>query len=155
MKILSVRANNRKRAFEAATESGDYSLPYAKVDPRPSSSDPLTDVYVDDELAREGFTYILRSGVEGSVPLDALLEYNEDPAYMRDLLVYRLTVEAQKCLEASPLSKREVIRRARTSPAQLYRLLDLSNTNKSIDKLLVLLRALDCQIDITVRPISH
>jgi predicted XRE-type DNA-binding protein len=154
MKIRSVKANNRKRVFEVTISRGVYPLPYSKVDPIPDRADPLAGVYVDDELGREGFTYVLKSGAEGSVHVDSVLEYNEDPSYMRDLLVYKLTVEAQKCLKASPLSKREVIRRAGTSPAQFYRLLDVSNSRKSVDKLLVLLTALDCEVDFRVRP-SH
>ena len=96
---------------------------------------------------------MLKSGAEDSVHIDAVLEYNEDPTYMRELLVYRLTVEAQKRLEASDLSKREVIRRLGTSASQFYRLLDQSNHRKSIDRLVVLLRVLNCEVDFTVRPI--
>ena len=151
MRIRSVKANNRKRVFEVAICRGVYPLPYSKVDPVPDRSDPLASVYVDEELGREGFTYVLKSGAEGTVHVDSVLEYNEDPAYMRDLLVYKLTVEAQKCLKASALSQNEVIRRAKTSPAQFYRLLDVSNTRKSIDKLLVLLAALDCEVEVSVR----
>jgi predicted XRE-type DNA-binding protein len=153
MKIQSVTANNHKHAFEIATKDGTFTFPYSKVDPSPSPSDPLIEAYVDDELGREGFTYVLKSGAEDSVHIDAVLEYNEDPTYMRDLLVYRLTVEAQKCLEASGLSKREVIRRLGTSASQFYRLLDQSNHRKSIDRLVVLLRVLNCEVDFTVRPI--
>lgn len=150
MKIRSVEANNRKHAFEVRTNNGVYSLPYSRVDPAPSKMDPLAEVYVDQELGREGFTYVLKSGSEGSVHVDAVLEYNEDPTYMRDLLLYRLTVEAQNCVKASRLSIREIIRRTGTSPAQFYRLLDASNYSKSVDKLLVLFAALDCEVDFTV-----
>ena len=77
MKILGVTANNRKRAFEVRLRSRTLVLPYAKVDPRPSADDRITKVFVDPELGREGFTYRLASGVEGSVHVDAVLEYNE------------------------------------------------------------------------------
>jgi hypothetical protein len=53
-----------------------------------------------------------------------VLEYNQDPTYLRDLLLYRLTLEAQKRVAESPLSKREIVRSLGTSAAQLYRLLD-------------------------------
>lgn len=152
MKIDSVRANNRRHAFEVTTAGGVYAIPYSRVEPAPSREDPPTDVFVDAELGREGFTYFLRSGREGSVHIDAVLEYNRDPAYMRDLLLYKLTVEAQKRIQASPLSVREIIRRARTSPAQFYRLLDPTNRGKSIDKLLALLSALDCEVEFRVLP---
>lgn len=152
MKIHSAQANNHRKAFEVVTARGTYPMPYAKVDPMPGPADPIVRVYVDDELGREGFTYVLRSGAEGSVHVDSVLEHNEDPAFMRDLLLYKLTLEAEKCMKASPLSKREITRRAGTSASQISRLLDVTNTSKSVDKLLVLLSAMDCEVEITVRP---
>ncbi len=126
-------------------------FPYAKSDPRPTPSDRVRVVEVDPELGREGFTYRLESGAEGTVHIEQVLEYNRDPTYIRELLLYRLTLEAQRRLEVSPLSKREVIRRLGTSATQLYRLLDQTNTRKSIDKLLSLLEVLDCEVDLVVR----
>jgi hypothetical protein len=43
------------------------------------------------------------------------------------------------------------IRRVGTSPAQLYRLLDTTNQRKSVDQMLRLLQALDCEVDLVVR----
>jgi hypothetical protein len=77
-----------------------------------------------------------------------VLEYNQDPSYMRDLLLYQLTVEAEKRVEESRLSKREMIRRLGTSPAQFYRLLDPTNYRKSVDQLLELLHVLDCRVEL-------
>ncbi len=79
-----------------------------------------------------------------------MLEYNRDPGLLRDRLLYALTLEAQKRLARSPLSRRELIRRLRTSPAQFYRLLDQTNYRKSIDQMLALLQALDCDVRLTV-----
>ena len=151
MKLARVRLNNRKKSFEATTRSGrTLSFPYVKADPSPTRDDPVVTAYVDPEVGREGFTYSLASGAEGTVLTDHLLEYNEDPRYLRDLLVYRLTVEALDELERSPLSRREICRRLRTSPAQLYRLLDPTNSGKSLDKMVELLQALDCEVSLTV-----
>lgn len=151
MKITSVTANNRKRAFEVKTRRGQWPFPYSKAEPAPTPSDPLVELYIDPELGREGFTYLLASGAEGSVHIDHVLDYNEEPGYMRDLLLYSLTVEALERIEASPLSKREIIRRLGTSPAQFYRLLDTTNYRKSIDKMLALLQVLDCEVEVIVR----
>lgn len=151
MKIRSATANNRTKAFVVRTSSNSYQLPYVKVAPRPTADDPIVTVLVDQELGREGFTYVLRSGQEGTVHVDQVLEYNQDPHYLRDLLLYKLTLEAQKRVDASPLSKREVIRRLGTSATQFYRLLDQTNYRKSIDQLLTLLHVLDCEVDLTVR----
>lgn len=151
MKIRSARVDNRKRAFEIVTWRETYLFPYGKADPAPSGADPVVSVIVDQELGREAITYKLASGAEGVVHIDQALDYNQDPRYMRDLLLHKLTVEALRCLEASPLSKREIIRRLRTSPAQFYRLIDPTNYGKSLDQMLRLLQALDCEVDLIVR----
>ena len=151
MKIASVRGNNRKHAFEVATSRGILPFAYSKADPRPTKDDPVADVYVDAELGGEGFTFVLKSGAEGSVHVDSVLEYNEDPEYVRKLLLHKLTVQARELVRSSHLSKREIIRKAGTSPAQFYRLLDPTNTTKSIDKMVVLLSALGCEVDFAVR----
>ncbi len=84
-----------------------------------------------------------------------MLDYNRDPAYLRDVILYKLTLEARKRVEASPLSKREIIRRLGTSATQFYRLLDQANYKKSIDQLLSLLHILDCNVHLTVRTKRH
>jgi Helix-turn-helix domain len=80
-----------------------------------------------------------------------VLEYNQDPSYRRNLLLYRLTLEAQKRVVTSPLSKRELMRRLGTSAAQLYRLLDQKNYRKSVDQVLALLQVLGLEVDLVVR----
>jgi len=151
MKIRSVAANNRKRAFEIHVSGKHYSFPYAKADPAPGAADPIRRVYVDVELDREAFTFNLESGREGTVHIDQVLEYHQDPTFLRDTLLYKLTVEAQQRVEASPLSKREIIRRLSTSATQFYRLLDQKNYRKSVDQMLSLLQVLDCDVDLVVR----
>jgi hypothetical protein len=151
VKVRKVSGNNRKKAFEVRTSSQLLFFPYAKADPRPTPEDGVARVYVDPEIGREGFTYVLNSGREGTVHIEQVLEYNQDPQYLRDLLLYKLTLEAQKRIDASPLSKREIIRRLGTSPAQLYRILDPTNYRKSVDQVLSLLHVLDCDVDVVVR----
>ena len=151
MKIRKVEANNRKGEFRVVTYSGDsYVYPYVKAEPRPDSADNVADACVDRELANEAFSYVLASGDEGSVHLDQVLEYNEDPTYLRDLLLYKLTVEARQRVEESGLSRRELARRLKTSLPQLYRLLDTTNTRKSMNQLVSLLQILDCSVDVVV-----
>ena len=151
MKIRSVVLNNRRRAFEVRTWRQTLLFPYSKADPHPTAHDRVAEVLIDDELGREAFTYWLASGPEGTVHVEQVLEYNQDPGYMRDLLLYKLTIEAQSRLDTSDLSKREIIRRLGTSPAQFYRLLDPTNYRKSVDKMLFLLHVLDCEVDLVVR----
>ena len=151
MKIKKVLPNNRKKAFEIATYSKSYLFPYAKLDVPPSRENPIARIYVDKELNNEAFTYELESGDEGTVHIDDVLQYNRDPRHMRDLLLYKLTLAAQKRVKSSPLSKREIIRRLGTSPAQFYRLLDQTNYKKSMDQLMALLHILDCEVDLVVK----
>ena len=151
MKIRSVTHNNRKKSFAVNTSSKSLPFPYVKADPQPGVNDPIVEVFVDKELGREGFTYVLKSGLEGSVHIDQVLEYNQDPNYLKNALLYQLTIEAQKRAEASPLSKREIIRRLGTSATQYYRLMDQTNYRKSVGQLLSLLQVLDCDVDLVVR----
>lgn len=151
MKIQSVTHNNRKRSFLVKASKKLFQLPYSKVEPQPSAADPIARVFVDKELGSEGFTYVLESGKEGTVHGEQVLEYNQDPHYLRDTLLYKLTIEAQRRVEAIPLSKREMIRRLGTSATQFYRLLDQTNYRKSVDQLLSLLHVLDCEVDLLVR----
>jgi hypothetical protein len=151
MKTRSVRFNNKTNGFEARVAGKTYVFPYVKGKPSPTSDDPVTRVYVDKELGGEGFTYELQSGKTGTVHLEQVLEYNRDPNYLRDLMLYKLTVEAQRRIARSPLSKREIIRRLGTSATQLYRLLDQTNYKKSLDQLVSLLQLLECDVDLVVR----
>src|SRR5262245_20016943 len=151
MKIRSVKANNRRKAFEVTAGKKRLSLPFARLELQPTPDDPIERVFVDKELGAEGFTYVLRSGREGTVHIEDVLEDNRDPDHLRDLLLYNLTLEAQKAIAATPLSRREIIRRLGTSPPQLYRLLDQTNYRKSVDQLLRLLRVLDRDVELVVR----
>lgn len=151
MKIRSVTHNNRKKTFEVKTSAKTFVFPFAKVSPTPTVQDPITRLFVDPEAGHEAFGYVLHSGRQGAVHIEQVLEYNQDPSYLRDQLLYRLTLEAQKRLEQSRLSKREIIRRLGTSAAQLYRLLDQTNYRKSVDQVLALLQVLNCDVDLVVR----
>jgi len=151
MRIRSVSFNNRRKGFRVRTAKSELWYPYAKLHGTPRGAPTVVSVSADTELAREGFTYRLDSGQEGSVHVEQVLEYNQDPAYLRDLLLYKLTLEAQKRIASSRLSRREIIRRLGTSASQLYRLLDQTNSRKSVDQMLALLHVLDCDVDLVVR----
>lgn len=151
MKIRNVTANNRRKAFEVQTRKDVFLFPYARLRIKPTPVNRIREVYPDPELGHEAFTYALQNGLEDTVHLDEVLEYNEDPDYLRNLLLYKLTLEAQDRVTASALSKREIIRRLGTSASQFYRLLDTANSTKSVGQLLALLHVLDCEVDLVVR----
>jgi len=129
-----------------------YPMPYAKLNPRPSAKNRICDVCVDKELGNEAVTYVLKSGTEGSIHIDHVLEYNQDPDHLAELLSHKLTVEALKRIGKSGLSRRELARRLRTSLPQLYRLLDPTNTRKSLTQQIALLHVLDCEVNLVVTP---
>jgi hypothetical protein len=91
MKIRSVSFNNRRKMFGVNTASKKYAFPYSKSDPAPSPDHPVTRVFVDKEIGAEGFSYELASGKTGTVHIEQVLEYNSDPNYLRDQLLYKLT----------------------------------------------------------------
>ncbi len=151
MRISSVSANNHRKAFRVVTEDDRVLFfPYSRTGFQPDIENPIDVVYVDPELACEAFTFRLTCGSEESVHIDRVLEYNRDPGYLNELLLYRLTLEAQRQVECSDLSKRELIRRLDTSPSQFYRILDQTNYTKSMGQLVELLHILGCEVDFVV-----
>src|SRR5258708_37960603 len=146
MKIRSASANNHRKVFEVRLGSRVLAYPYSRTDPQPSPTDTVQEIIIDPEVGREAFWYVLRSGARGYVHAEQVLDYNQDPSYMRDQRLYRLTVETQHRVKASPLSTREIIRRLGTSATQFYRLIDQTNYRKSLDQLLSFLQVLDCHV---------
>ena len=152
MKIRSVIVNQRKAQLEVVVANGTvFPLPFSQLSPRPTSANRVRDAYPDKELAKEALTYVLESGAEGSVHIDAVLEYNQDPHTMSELLLHQLTVQARNRIEQSGLSRREIARRLRTSLPQLYRLLDSTNTTKSLNQMISLLHVLGCEVSVVVK----
>jgi hypothetical protein len=152
VKIRSVAINNRKARLELTVHSGKmYPMPYSRLDPSPTTMNRMRRANVDRELGGEAVTYVLESGDEGTVHIEQALDYNQDPGYLGEVLIHKLTVEARKRIEDAGLSRREIARRLHTSVPQLYRLLDPANTHKSISQMVSLLHVLDCDVDLVVR----
>jgi hypothetical protein len=80
--------------------------PYVRLDNQPDNSNRISRVFVDQELAREAFTFTLESGIEETVHIDQVLDYNRDPGYLNDMVIYKLTIEVKRRVAVSPLSKR-------------------------------------------------
>lgn len=155
MKIKSVEFNNRRKVFTVKTARGEFEFPYSKSDPPPVRGNYVREAFVDPELGNEAFTYVLDSGKEGSIPLDAILEYNEDPDLMNELLMYNLTLALKKAMENRSMSKREIIKRLGTSPAQFYRILESNSSGKSLGQISRLLYLLDYDLELIIRDKRH
>ena len=151
MKVRSVVFNNRRRDFTIRLGASSYRYPYVRLETPPASGDHVVSACVDPEIGREGFSYVLASGAEGTVHGEQVLDYNKDPRYLRDILLYELTLAARQRLSTSPLSRREIARRMGTCAAQVCRLLDPTNTRKSVDEVLRLLGVLACEVQVSVR----
>jgi hypothetical protein len=152
MRIDRVDVNNRTKAFEVVIDGERFDFPFVACDMVPSAEDPVARVFVDPELGSQGFTFFLRSGAEDSVMADHVFSYNREPHYMRNLLLFDLSMEAQRQMKASTVSKNEIARRLRTSASQLARLLDQTNYSKSIDSMVMLLVALGSEVQFTASP---
>ena len=131
------------------TTKSEFDFPFSRLRLKPTDTYPINDAFVDKELGSQAFTYTLTSGKEDSVHVDQVLEYNKDPEYIRKMLLFKLTIQAQKMIEVRGISKRERVRRLNTSPTQLDRLIDQTFYGKTIDQMVRLLSALDCPVDFT------
>lgn len=149
-KISSVKVDNKKRQLCIKRGRDEMSLPYGKLSSSPNSKNPIVDIYVDKELASEAVTFELQDGTIDSVPLDAFLDFNQDPEYLRTLELYNMTLKAEELLRESGMSKRAITRRMETSMSQLNRLLDSSNNQKSIDQMMKLLTILGATVKVEV-----
>lgn len=151
VRVKRVVANLRTRAFEVSlTHKLEYEFPFARCDPPPAPRDSIVELFVDPELARMGFTYRLESGVEGCVLADQVLDYNSDPRYLTELVLYRLTAEALARLETQGMTKRQLARTMQTSPAQICRLLDTTYYRKSIEQMTRVLFHLGAELKVEV-----
>lgn len=151
MMIKKVRINNNKKCLEIETSKDTFALPFSKLDLIPNAENTIKKAYVDEELGNRAVTYILDSGEEDTVHLDAFLDYNKDPEYMKKMTLYKLTLQARELVKQSKLPKREIARKLRTSPPQLYRLLDTTNYSKTIDQMIKLLASLGYEIGFTLQ----
>jgi predicted XRE-type DNA-binding protein len=150
LKVKKASFDNRKHLVCIETVQGVLSLPYAKLSARPTKENPITKIFADKELGNLAVSYILKDGTEDSIPVDAFLDHNADPDYIRHIELHKLTNEAITALERSGLSKREVCRRLGTSMSQLQRLFDPANSQKTIDQMIRLLTVLGTKVEIRV-----
>lgn len=150
-KISSVTMDKKKKLILVRSKNDEFlSLPFSRLSTVPSAGNPILDIWVDKELGSQAVTFKLKDGMVDSIPLDAFLDFNKDPEYLRSLELYQLTLKAEKLLDKSGMSKREVARRMGTSMSQLSRLLDATDQKKSIDQMMKLLTILGATVTVKV-----
>ncbi len=149
VKLKKITVNMRKKSFLVETKHLAYEFPFSRLEVVPAFEDPV--VKLKPEPGFEGFTYTLKSGKEGYIIWDQVLDYNKDPDYEHDMLLFELTCRALDIIKQRKIKKREIARRLKTSPAHLYRLLDTTFYGKTIDQMIRLLRALDYHVEFILK----
>jgi predicted XRE-type DNA-binding protein len=142
------------KSFELFANKKKWLFPYSKLNLKPTMNNPIAKVVVDSDFGDEGFTYYLKSGTEATVPMDAVLEYNKDPKYIREQLLYNLTLQARQIIKQKRISHNEIIRRMKISQMHFYRIINTTCYTKTIDQMVLLLAALDYCVDVKIRKIS-
>jgi len=155
MKIKAAIVNNKKKCLQIETSNHTFHLPFVKLRLQPTATNKITNILVDPELAREAVTYQLESGEEDSISVDAFLDYNKDADFMIQATLYQLTLTALKLVKSAQLGKREIARKLQTSPAQLYRLLDTTNTKKTLDQMFKLIHHLGGNLNVSMFENDH
>lgn len=146
------RCSLRRRAFVVRMKDREWTFPFDRCDPPPTREDPVVALFCDVDVGTYGFGYFLRSGGEGFILADQVLDHHADPDYVHDLILHRLTCAALNRLKLRRMPKREIARRLETSTTQVYRLLDTCNYEKSMSQVVKLLYVLGCEVDVTVTP---
>ena len=150
MKIRRVSFDNRKQAFTVVAGGRTYEFPYAAMHPARGRL-KVVRAGPDDEQGREAFTFETDVDEDGAVHMDNVLLHHGDPRAERLDTLYKLTLEAEAALAETRISKRALARLLGTSMSQLGRLLDATNSTKSVEQMMALLRALGREVEIVVR----
>ena len=140
-KFKAIRPNYRRRVLEVTLQEGRkmtrYNLPFAALKGRRiSSANRFASINIDQELGRQGATFVLADGTRGDLPADLVLYYC-DPTYDWSPINQLKHVLRDK-LEASNLSVRGLADALRTSPSQVMRLLEENRGSKQLVQLLKL-----------------
>jgi len=153
-RFKSIRPNYRKGVLEITLHEGKkltrYSLPFAalkgaRVGPR----NRFVSIDLDEELGRQGATFVMADGTRGDLPADFVLYYC-DPTYDWSPINQLKRVLRDK-LDASKLSVRVLADALKTSPSQVVRLLEENRGSKQLLQLLKLAELAGYQVTFTLK----
>jgi len=132
-KYKSVKFNNRKKVFHLIYTSGlEIECPYSAL----SIDKNVIEAGPDKEVGNHCFYFVLEDGEKDYITFDQPLYIIRHPDYVREEVLYNVTVELQKIIALKKISKREIARRLNTSVTQVNRLLDQTNYNKGLSGLI-------------------
>ena len=150
----AIRPNYRKRVLEITLQEARrltrYDLPFAALTKtRVSSSNRFVSIDIDEELARQGVTFVMADGTRGDLPADFVLYYC-DPTYDWSP-VNQLKRALRDKLGASKLSVRVLADALQTSPSQVVRLLEENRGSRQLLQLLKLAELAGYQVTFTLK----
>jgi hypothetical protein len=127
-----------------------YNLPFAAFKgKRISSRNRFESIDIDEELGRQGVSFVLADGTRGDLPADLVLYYC-DPAYDWSP-INQLKRALRDKIEASRLSVRVLADALRTSPSQVVRLLEENRGSKQLAQLLKLAELAGYRVTFTLK----
>ncbi len=132
-KFKLVRFNNKKKVFHLTYTSGlEIECPYSAL----SIEKNVIEAGPDKEVGNHCFYFILEDGEKDYITHDQPLYIIRHPDYVREEVLYNVTVELQHIIVLKKIPKRELARRLNTSVTQVNRLLDQTNYNKDLSRLI-------------------
>ena len=146
MKVSSVKIDLRKKELLVTAGRKEFRYPLAFV----SSGDAVVAAQGDEETGHEAITCLLASGATRTIHLDDIRAQLVDADYLREQMLYDMTLRAQQSVRENRLAKRALCRLLHTSPAQVYRLLDQTCYSKTVDQMLRLLQVLGCTVKLEI-----
>ena len=153
-KFKAIKPNYRKGVLEVTLQEGRkltrYNLPFAAFKgTRASSKNRFVSIDIDEELGRQGATFLMADGTRGDLPADFGL-YCCDPTYDWAPVNQPKRVLRDK-LDASRLSVRVLAEALKTSPSQVVRLLEENRGSKQLLQLLKLAELAGYRITFTLK----
>ena len=150
----TIKPNYRKGVLEITLQEGRklsrHNLPFAALKgKRISARNRFISIDIDQELMRQGATFVLADGSRGDLPADLVLYYC-DPSYDWSPINQLKRIVRDK-LDASQLSVRVLADALKTSPSQVLRLLEENRGSKQLVQLLKLAELAGYRVTFTLK----
>ena len=130
-KFKKVEFNNKKKVFILTYTSGlKIECPYSAL----KINKKVIEAAPDKEVGGHSFYFVLENGHKDYVPYDQPLHIVQNLEYVKHEILFEITLQVNKIIKRSKISKRELARRLNTSLSQLNRLLDTTNYNKELSR---------------------
>lgn len=147
-KYRAVTFNNKKKVFNLVYTSGlEIECPYSGL----FINNKVVEVGLDKETGNHCFYFVLEDGEKHYITHDQPLYVVKNPDYIRHDTLCNVTIKLQNIMELRKISKREVARRLKTSVTQVNRLLDQTNYNKDLSRLIQMAAVLGYEFELSFK----